>query len=315
MSQRQWKPQIAFIHDENIGLFHYGSDHPMKPFRLNLTYGLVLAYGMHKHMSVYKPSKASVSDLAKFHSREYIELLKSSESLPAYSNLGHKHAAQIVNDCPAFPGLYEYCLMYTGASLAGARLLSDKSFDIAINWSGGLHHAKKSQPSGFCYVNDIVLAICELLQYFQRVLYIDIDVHHGDGVQEAFYLTDRVMTVSFHRYGEGFFPGTGHMLQLGVNAGKFFSLNVPLKEGMDDESYEDLFKPIMDAVRQRYRPEAVVLQCGADSLGGDRLGRFSLSIRGHGEFSQRACTRSRCFLSDTCRSVQLKYEQENVSAI
>ncbi|VDQ10467.1 unnamed protein product [Trichobilharzia regenti] len=83
--------------------------------------------------------------------------------------------------------------------------------DIAVNWSGGLHHAKKFEASGFCYVNDIVIAILELLKYNPRVLYIDIDVHHGDGVQEAFYLTDRVMTVSFHRYGNMFFPGTGNI--------------------------------------------------------------------------------------------------------
>jgi len=88
--------------------------------------------------------------------------------------------------------------------------LNKEAADIAVNWAGGLHHAKKSEASGFCYVNDIVLAILELLKYHQRVLYIDIDIHHGDGVEEAFYTTDRVMTVSFHKYGE-YFPGTGDL--------------------------------------------------------------------------------------------------------
>lgn len=88
--------------------------------------------------------------------------------------------------------------------------LNKEATDIAINWAGGLHHAKKSEASGFCYVNDIVLAILELLKYHQRVLYIDIDIHHGDGVEEAFYTTDRVMTCSFHKYGE-YFPGTGDL--------------------------------------------------------------------------------------------------------
>lgn len=97
--------------------------------------------------------------------------------------------------------------MYTGASLEGAMKLNNNQCDIAINWSGGLHHAKKFEASGFCYVNDIVIGILELLKYHARVLYIDIDVHHGDGVQEAFYLTDRVMTVSFHKFGNYFFPG------------------------------------------------------------------------------------------------------------
>ena len=91
-----------------------------------------------------------------------------------------------------------------------SKCFSVQAADIAINWAGGLHHAKKSEASGFCYVNDIVLAILELLKYHQRVLYIDIDIHHGDGVEEAFYTTDRVMTVSFHKYGE-YFPGTGDL--------------------------------------------------------------------------------------------------------
>ena len=114
--------------------------------------------------------------------------------------------------------------------MEGAAMLNNEQCDIAINWAGGLHHARKFQPSGFCYVNDIVIGILELLKVFPRVLYIDIDIHHGDGVQEAFYLTDRVMTVSFHKYGNYFFPGTGDMYEMGAEAGRYYSLNVPLKE-------------------------------------------------------------------------------------
>ena len=131
-------------------------------------------------------------------------------------------------------------------------------------------------------MNDIVVAILELLKYHPRVLYIDIDIHHGDGVQEAFYLTDRVMTVSFHKYGN-FFPGTGHMYEVGAGAGRQYSVNIPLKEGIDDMSYEYIFVPIMQSVMDFYKPTAVVLQCGADSLSGDRLGCFNLSTRGHGK--------------------------------
>lgn len=113
-------------------------------------------------------------------------------------------------DCPVFDGLYEFCQLSSGGSVAAAVKLNKQASEICINWGGGLHHAKKSEASGFCYVNDIVLGILELLKYHQRVLYIDIDVHHGDGVEEAFYTTDRVMTVSFHKYGE-YFPGTGDL--------------------------------------------------------------------------------------------------------
>lgn len=186
-------------------------------------------------------------------------------------------------DCPVFDGLFDFCAMYTGASLEGAQKLNHNHSDICINWSGGLHHAKKFEASGFCYVNDIVIGILELLKYNPRVLYIDIDVHHGDGVQEAFYLTDRVMTASFHKYGNYFFPGTGDMYEIGAESGRYYSVNVPLKEGIDDQSYFQVFKPIISAIMDFYRPTAIVLQCGADSLAGDRLGCFSLSTRGHGE--------------------------------
>lgn len=125
---------------------------------------------------------------------------------------------------------------------------------ICVNWSGGLHHAKKAEASGFCYMNDIVLAILELLKYlllswiifrvFPRVMYIDIDIHHGDGVEEAFYLTDRVMTVSFHKYGN-YFPGTGNVSDVGLEKGKNYAVNIPLKDGMDDESYKRIFEPVL----------------------------------------------------------------------
>ena len=165
-------------------------------------------------------------------------------------------------------------------------MLNHKATDIAINWSGGLHHAKKQEASGFCYINDIVLSILELLKYHNRVLYIDIDVHHGDGVEEAFYTCNRVMTVSFHRYGETFFPGTGDLKDVGADTGKNYSLNVPLKKGIDDESFREIYKNVMEGVRQHFRPDAVVIQCGADSLAYDKLGTHNTTIKGHGQCIQ-----------------------------
>lgn len=153
---------------------------------------------------------------------------------------------------------------------------------MAINWAGGLHHAKKSEASGFCYVNDCVLAILELLKKHQRVLYIDIDIHHGDGVEEAFYTSNRVMTCSFHKFGE-YFPGTGDVKDKGHDAGENYAINVPLHDGMDDDSYRTVFRPVIAKIFERFQPGAVVLQCGADSLSGDRLGCFKLSIRGHAD--------------------------------
>lgn len=131
-------------------------------------------------------------------------------------------------------------------------------------------------------MNDCVLAILELLKKHQRVLYIDIDIHHGDGVEEAFYTTNRVMTCSFHKFGE-YFPGTGDVKDKGYEAGDGYAINVPLNDGMDDESYRTIFRPVIGKIMEKFQPGAVVLQCGADSLSGDRLGCFKLSIKGHGD--------------------------------
>jgi len=163
-----------------------------------------------------------------------------------------------------------------------ASYLNQGLSDIAINWGGGLHHAKKHEASGFCYINDCVLAILELLKTYEWVLYVDIDIHHGDGVEEAFYTTDWVMTCSFHKFGE-YFPGTGAMQDIGAETGKNYSINFPLKEGMDDETYMRVYKPIIDEIFVRFKPTAVLAQCGADSLSGDWLGCFNLSVKGHGE--------------------------------
>ncbi|KGG51611.1 histone deacetylase [Mitosporidium daphniae] len=185
-------------------------------------------------------------------------------------------------DCPVFEGVYDYCQISAGGSIAAAMKLNHGHTDIAINWAGGLHHAKRQEASGFCYVNDIVLAILELLKYHKRVLYIDIDVHHGDGVEEAFYTTDRVMTVSFHKCGE-FFPGTGDIKDIGYRRGKYYSINCPLRDGVTDESFASIFEPVISHVMQWYQPSVIVLQCGADSLAGDRLGCFNLSSSGHSD--------------------------------
>ena len=118
--------------------------------------------------------------------------------------------------------------------------------------AGGLHHAKKREASGFCYINDIVLGILELLRTYPRVLYIDIDCHHGDGVEEAFYTTDRVMTVSFHKFGE-YFPGTGTQEDRGRGKGMGYAINVPLKDGLNDDSFRSIYEPVSNPMQQCQR--------------------------------------------------------------
>lgn len=255
----------------------------MKPFRLMLTDHLVIAYKMYEKMDLYTPKPATQEEMRDFHSDDYLEFLKrvTPDNVAKFSQ--QLKQFNIGDDCPVFEGVYDYSALYTGASLDATQKLISGSSDIAINWSGGLHHAKKFEPSGFCYVNDIVLSILDLLRFHPRVLYIDIDLHHGDGVQEAFYNSDRVMTVSFHKYNGLFFPGTGDLNETGIGKGKHYSLNVPLNDGIDDESYIRLFKSIMEPLITSFKPSVIVQQCGADSLGGDRLGSFNLNIKAHGE--------------------------------
>eukprot|EP01116_Phalansterium_solitarium_P024049 TRINITY_DN868_c0_g7_i1.p1 TRINITY_DN868_c0_g7~~TRINITY_DN868_c0_g7_i1.p1 ORF type:complete len:432 (+),score=153.89 TRINITY_DN868_c0_g7_i1:107-1402(+) len=275
---------VAYFYDPNVGNFHFGANHPMKPHRLALTHNLILHYGLYKKMQVYRPRAATVEDLTSFHSDDYINFLSRVSPETVFKwNDAFLQRFNIGEDCPIFDGLFEFCKLYSGGSVEAAHKLNQQQCDIAINWSGGLHHARKDEAAGFCYINDIVMGVLEMLKYYSRVLYIDIDVHHGDAVQEAFYSTDRVMTVSFHKYGNQFFPGTGAIDETGVKRGKHYSVNVPLQDGIDDTSYHTVFKPVIEKVMEFYRPEAIVLQCGADSLGCDRLGCFNLSLRGHGE--------------------------------
>ncbi|KAJ9050362.1 Histone deacetylase 2 [Entomophthora muscae] len=276
-----YKRAVSYYYDNDVGNFMFNPGHPMKPHRMRMTHSLVTAYGLYKHMEILRPSRATKTQMTAFHSDDYIEFLARVTPENAENFGPHQNRFFAGDDCPVFEGLFEFCELSAGGSIDGANKLNSGDSDIVINWSGGLHHAKKTEASGFCYVNDIVLAILQLLRKHQRVLYIDIDVHHGDGVEEAFYTTDRVMTVSFHKYGE-YFPGTGDLKDIGLHRGRHYAVNFPLKDGIGDESYEYIFQSVITKVIEFYRPGAIVLQCGADSLAGDRLGCFNLSARGHG---------------------------------
>ena len=276
------KRRVSYFYDGETGNFHYGQGHPMKPHRVRMAHNLIVAYGLYKQMEVFRPSLVSHGEMTKFHSDDYINFLRLVTPDNMHEYLRQLQRFNVGEDCPVFDGLFDFCQIYTSGSVGGAKRINDKNAEIVINWSGGLHHAKKSEASGFCYVNDCVLAILELLKHHQRVLYIDIDIHHGDGVEEAFYTTNRVMTVSFHKYGE-YFPGTGSHTDVGHSEGKGYALNFPLHDGMDDESFVGIFTPVIGGVMEHFAPEAIVLQCGADSLSADRLGCFNLSLKGHAD--------------------------------
>ncbi|KAJ7631505.1 histone deacetylase complex, catalytic component RPD3 [Mycena rosella] len=266
----------------DVGGYTYGLGHPMKPHRVRVTHDLVSAYGMLNKMHVLRAKRATPESMTAFHTDEYINFLTrvTPETAEELTHGGLLFLIGLLPDNPAFEGVFEFGSISAGGSIAAATRLSAGAADIAINWAGGLHHAKKGEASGFCYINDIVLCILELLRTHARVLYVDIDIHHGDGVEEAFYGTDRVMTASFHKFGE-FFPGTGTQEDRGRGRGKGYSVNVPLDDGISDAAFQSVFEPVMTKILDVFRPTAVVLQCGADSLSGDKLGGFNLSLAGH----------------------------------
>nr|UXY87568.1 histone deacetylase [Cryptomonas curvata] len=271
---------IDYFIDLNIGDFLYQNEHPMKPIRITMVHDLVFSYGLYRYLKYHYSRKITKQEFLNFHKVRIIDNLFYKTN---YSENEYKHIRTFKEDCPIFQGIMEYCQIYTGASISAASKIINQKSKIAVNWAGGLHHAKPSELSGFCYINDIVLLILELLKYFSKVFYIDIDIHHGDGVEEAFYLSNRVFSLSFHYHDKNFFPGTGNVYNQGYAFGKYCSINVPLKAGIDDNSFEFLFKPIVKEIIETFRPNVLVFQCGADSLLGDKLGAFNLSITAHGK--------------------------------
>jgi acetoin utilization protein AcuC len=272
--------KTAFLYSDEFSRFSYGSAHPLKPFRLKLTYELIKACGLLAPADprVIVPIPARREDLLAFHSSEYIDVLEASNSgtpVPGASAFGLGKG-----DNPVFPGMFDWSLLIAGASLAAADLVDSGEAEIAFNISGGLHHALTSRASGFCYVNDPVLAIMLLVNRGRRVAYIDIDAHHGDGVQTAFYDTDKVLTISLHETGQTLFPGTGFEQETGEGAGKGYSVNVPLPPEAGDEMFVRAFSSVVPALVERYRPDVIVSQLGADTFWSDPLAHLNVTTKG-----------------------------------
>ena len=272
--------------------------HPKVYGRSTLVDSLLKAYGLLDKMTVTPPKMCSKGDLLTFHTKEYIQCLQSIESyfkengcndIKQYKSGDIDHTdlledeeIDIVShgfgyDCEVFPNLFSYTMFVAGATMTAADALLNKECDIAVNLNGGWHHAHVDEAAGFCYVNDIVIGILHLLKQFKKVLYIDFDIHHGDGVEEAFKFSKKVFTLSIHRFHKGFFPGTGDHDEVGSGAGEYYTCNVPLKTSIQDQSYKRIFKDIFSNVNSIFKPDAIVCQCGADMLNGDPLGDFNLT--------------------------------------
>jgi acetoin utilization protein AcuC len=279
--------RTAFIYTDAYFDYDYGPSHPLKIIRLKLTYELIHDYGLLSLPSVrcIITKRAEEEDLTTFHSQEYVTLLKQAsegyETGDAYAfGLGP-------GDNPVFPGLYDWSLLVTGATLQAIDFVANGEGEIAFNIAGGLHHAMRSRASGFCYINDPVIGIMRLLNRGMRVAYIDIDAHHGDGVQKAFYDTNKVLTISLHESGYSLFPGTGFEYEIGEGEGEGYSVNLPFPPYTDDEVYVWAFEEIVPPLIHAFRPDIVVAQLGVDSFYNDPLTSLHLTIHGYEKIIRR----------------------------
>ena len=222
--------RAAFIYEDALSRHELRSDHPMRPVRLRYTYELLQEYAAFDHPDavLLNPRSATDEELAWLHTAEYVAAVKVLGSGSPVSIDAARFGFSGQGDNPVYPKMFEAAALSTGGSLLAAELVASKKVAAAFNISGGLHHAAASHASGFCVFNDPALAVQYFLSQGKRVAYVDIDAHHGDGVQEAFYDNDRVLTISVHESGQWLFPGTGSVAELGEGEGRGFSVNLPL---------------------------------------------------------------------------------------
>lgn len=267
-----------FFYTDAFLRYDLGPEHPLRPTRLARTRELLAAYGALDAVEVRMPSPCPMEALRLAHSDEYIETvdrLSAGEHVPFPFRYGFGYG-----DNPVFPDMWDSSLLYTGASYDAASAVVAGETRVAMNISGGLHHAHRDRAAGFCVFNDCVVAIHKLRERFDRVVYVDIDVHHGDGVQEAFYNDNHVLTVSIHETGQTLFPGSGYVRELGVGPGTGYSVNLPMWPYTDDETWYWAWREGAWPIIKAFQPEAVCLECGTDPHYLDPLARLCLTAQG-----------------------------------
>ena len=275
--------KTAFVYGDVLSRHVLSDTHPLKPARLRYTHELLRSYAAFDTPNAVEvePRAADEEEVLRFHTREYLEavrgLSRGDRSVDAAAfNFGP-------GDNPVYEGMYDAAVWSSGASMRAAELLAEGGVDAAMSISGGLHHAMPGYASGFCVFNDPVLAIKELLLRGMRVAYVDIDCHHGDGVQHAFYDTDSVLTVSVHESGAYIFPGTGFTEESGEGAGRGYSVNLPLYPYTTDDVYIWAFREIVPPLIQAFSPDVLVAQLGIDSHYRDPITHLALTVQGFGQ--------------------------------
>jgi len=263
-----------FVHSAALERLHYPPDCPFKTERAAMTRSVLAGMGYYGGV-LFEPAPASPDQMKRFHTDEYLAVLREAsagtlDSRGLFMGLG-------TPETPVFGDLYPYASLAAGATLGGAQLILDSRADLVFNPSGGFHHALASQAGGFCYVNDIVLACALLADSGRRVLCLDIDAHHGNGQQTAFYNNRQVLTISFHESGRTLYPWGGFVEETGEDEGFGYNVNVPCPAGTDDEAFLLAFRAVVPPLAEAFRPDVVVLEIGMDTLATDPLTHLAMT--------------------------------------
>jgi acetoin utilization protein AcuC len=273
--------QTALIYSPDLTGFSLGEDHPFKPERYRLAFELMTAYGLTcpPHRIVSGWPLVEEDELLAFHTADYLARFREFSASP-HPRADFRYGLGDAEN-PIFPGVYDCALQGASATAAGASLLLDGRCTRVFHLAGGWHHAHRAKASGFSYLNDGVLAINRLLARGKRVVYLDIDAHHGDGVQEAYYHTDKVLTISLHQSGVYFFPGTGFEREMGSGEGKGYSVNLPFCEHLEDSLFIRAFDEVVAPLLAAFAPDLLVTQLGADAFYRDPLSLLEITTSGY----------------------------------
>ncbi len=278
---------LAFIYSAEIEGLSYPPECPFTTQRAGLTRQRLKSLGLlaGENRIEVPARKAALSELLAFHSPDYLEELQRA----AAGELTIRGLQMGLGgpDTPVFTDLFDYGAWACGAGLNAAELLLTREVDIAFNLLGGFHHAMAERAAGFCYLNDVALACLRLAGAGKRVACLDVDAHHGDGTQAAFYDRNDVMTISMHESGKTLFPWGGFENEIGAGPGRGYNVNIPLPAETYDEAFLFAFERAALPVLEAYEPDVLVLELGMDTLAGDPLTHLCLTNNAHVELIQR----------------------------
>lgn len=256
---------VAFIYSEDQLSYKFSKDHPFNHLRLNLVYDMLRKLNAIHDNQIVKPRMATDEEIALIHDKAYIDAVKAAGKGELSIGIANNYGLG-TEDTPMFENMHEAASLLVGGTLTACDLVMENKVKHAMNLGGGLHHGFRGKASGFCIYNDSSIAIEYMKQkYGARVLYVDTDAHHGDGVQWAFYDDRDVCTFSIHETGRYLFPGTGHVSEKGQGEGYGFSINIPLDAFTEDESFMKAYETAFREVIEFFKPDVIITQNGADA--------------------------------------------------